>query len=196
MRDVLSVGIHQQCGEIHRFRAVGDAFLPDGEQVASTHQFVHGPDPDRRHALPQFLCHKAHEVHYIFRLSGKPRPQFRVLCRNADRTGVQVADAHHAAPQGNQWCCCKAEFLRTEHAGYRHIPAGHELAVRLDHDLLPQSVLDESLVCFGNPQLPWKSGVVDGGSRRRAGAAVVTGDQDHLRACFRNAAGDGSDARL
>ena len=194
--DLLPVGIDKQGGEIHGLGAVGDAFFPHGEQVAAPYQLVDGPDADRRHALPQFLCNKAHEVHHIFRLSGKACSQLRVLGRDPHRAGVQVADPHHAAAQGNEGCCRKAEFLRAEHTGHRHIPPGHELSVRLDHDLLPQAVLDQGLVCLGDAQLPGEAGVMDGGPRRGAGSAVVAGDQDHLSPRFRDAAGDGSHARF
>ena len=46
-------------------------------------------------------------------------------------------------------------------------------------------------------QLPWKSGVVDGGiDGRRARAAVKAGDQDDLRAGLGHAGGNGADARF
>ena len=196
VRHVLPIGVYQQGGEIHGLGAVRDALFPHGEQIAAAYQLIDGPDADRRHALPQFLRHEEHEVHHIFRLSGKPRPQLRILCRDAHRAGVQVADAHHAASQGNERRCRKAEFLRTQHTGHRHIPPGHELAVGFDHDLLPQTVLHECLVGFGDAQLPGEAGIVDGRAGRRAGPAVVTGDQHHLCARLRDAAGDGPHARL
>ena len=57
--------------------------------------------------------------------------------------------------------------------------------------------MDEGLVGLGQPQLPGKSGVVDGGlAGRRAGAAVIAGDQDDLRAGLGHAGGNGADARF
>ena len=49
---------------------------------------------------------------------------------------------------------------------------------------------------FGETQLPRKSRVVDGASRSGSRAAVVSRDQDDLRACLRDACRDGADARF
>ena len=55
---------------------------------------------------------------------------------------------------------------------------------------------DQRLMRLRQAQLPGQARVVDGGSRRRAGAAVVAGDQDHLRARLGHARGHGADAGL
>ena len=49
---------------------------------------------------------------------------------------------------------------------------------------------------LGQAQLPGQAGVVDGRAGRRAGAAVVAGDQDDLRAGLGHATGDGAYAGL
>ena len=41
-------------------------------------------------------------------------PKFRVLSRNSDRAGIEMAFTHHDAAEGNQRCGRKAVFLRAE----------------------------------------------------------------------------------
>ena len=49
---------------------------------------------------------------------------------------------------------------------------------------------------FGEPELPRNASVLDGRQRRRAGAAIVSGDQNHVGVRLRHAGRDGADAQL
>ena len=60
----------------------------------------------------------------------------------------------------------------------------------------PQAVLDQVLVGLRQTQLPGQTGVVDGGTRGRAGASVVAGDEDHLGPCLGHPGSDGTHPRL
>src|SRR5260370_12092022 len=48
---------------------------------------------------------------------------------------------------------------------------------------------------FAQPNFPRKTGVLDGGQRRRTGTTVVAADGDDVRARFANAGGNNADAR-
>ena len=52
------------------------------------------------------------------------------------------------------------------------------------------------LVCLGHAQLPGQACVVDGVAGRRAGAAVIAGDQDDLGAGLGHAGGNRADTGL
>jgi hypothetical protein len=70
--------------------------------------------------------------------AGEFLAQLRVLGGNAHRAGVHVADAHHDAAQRHQRRGGKAELLGAQQRGDRHVAAGLELAVGLDHDAAAQ----------------------------------------------------------
>jgi len=55
-----------------------------------------------------------------------------ILSRDADRTCVEVADAHHHAPGDDQRSGRKAELLRSEQRRHDHVPSRFHLAVDLD----------------------------------------------------------------
>ena len=116
---------------------------------------------------------------------------------DAHGAGVQVADAHHArSPWPPAGAVPKPNSSAPSSAGDGHVPAAHQLAVRLDDHAAAQAVHDQGLVGLGHAQLPGQACVVDGVAGRRAGAAVIAGDQDDLGAGLGNAGGDGADTGL
>ena len=76
-------------------------FMRDGdgrfETVDATDHFVHGAEAELGHILAHLLGDEEEEVDDVLRLPGKARAQDGVLSGNADRTGVEVALAHHDA---------------------------------------------------------------------------------------------------
>ena len=137
-----------------------------------------------------------HEVYDILRFALEAFSQLRVLGRNADRAGIEVADTHHDAAHGNKRSGRKAKFLRTQDAGDCHITAGHQLTVGLKDNFIAQAIHDQGLVCLSHAKLPRKSGIVDGVSRRCTGTAVKTGYQDNLCACLCNTGCHGANTSL
>ena len=119
-----------------------------------------------------------------------------ILRGDADRAGVQVAHAHHDAARHDQRRRREAEFLGAEQRGDDDVAAGLELAVHLHDDAIAEAVEDQHLLRLGEAELPRNAGVLDRGQRRRAGAAVVTGDQHDVCVRLRDAGGDGADADL
>ena len=130
--------------------------------------------------------------------SGFPlkRAQLGLLGGDARGAAIQVAHAHHHTAHGYQRGGGKAELLRAQHGGDRHVAPGHELAVRFQNDAAAQVVEHQGLLCFGKAQLPGQARVLNGGTRARARAAVVPADEDDVRVALGNARGDGANARL
>ncbi len=147
--------------------------------------------------LAHLLRDEAHEVDDVLAAC---RVNFlrssRILRGDADRAGVQVADAHHDAADRHQRRRGEAELLGAEQRGDDDVAAGLQLAVGLDRDAAAQVVQHQRLVRLGEAQLPREAGVLDAGLRRRAGAAVVAADQHHVGVRLGDAGGDGADADL
>ena len=118
----------------------------------------------------------------------------RILRGDADRAGVEMADAHHDAAERDERRGGETEFLGAEQRGDDHVAAGLQLAVRLDGDAAAQIVQHQRLVRFGEAEFPRQAGVLDGRLRRGAGAAVESGDEHDIRMRLGDARGDGADA--
>ena len=88
------IRIAQNQMQIYFALAVRQVFLYL-QKLCPAHQLIHPAHPQLRHVFPQFLGNKSHKVLHILRLSLKALPQFRILCGNAHRAGIQVADPHH-----------------------------------------------------------------------------------------------------
>ena len=164
-------------------------------------QFVRAPDhvfefaeTELGHDLAQFHRDEAHEIHDVRGIAGEPLAQFRVLCRDADRTGIQVTHAHHDATQHDERRGRETKFFRAKQRGNRHVTTGLQLTICLDVDAAAKIVQHECLVRLSKAEFPRAARVFDGRERRCARAAIVTGDQHHVRVRFRNACCDGAHA--
>ena len=166
------------------------------QKIGASHHLIHGAKPQLRHVLPQLPGYKDHKIHHVFRFSLESLAQLRVLGSDAHGTGVQIADPHHHAAQGHQGSGGETELLGAQQRGHRHIPAGHQLAIGLQHHLVPKSVFQQRLVGFRQAQLPRQAGVLDGTDRSSSRSPVVAGDQNHLGPRFGNARGHGANACL
>ena len=76
------------------------------------------------------------------------------------------------------------------------VAAGLELAVDLHDDPVAQAVEQQRLLGLGEAELPRRAGVLERGQRRRAGAAVVAGDQHDVGVRLGDARRDRADADL
>ena len=90
----------------------------------------------------------------------------------------------------------EAELLGAQQRRDDHVAAGLELAVDLHGDPVAQPVEQQRLLRLGQAQLPRRAGVLERVQRRRAGAAVVAGDQDDVGLELGHAGRDGADADL
>ena len=119
-----------------------------------------------------------------------------VLRRHADRAGVEVADAHHDAAADHERSGGEAVLLGTEQRGDDDVAAGLQLAVGLHDDAVAQAVEQQRLLGLGEAELPRAAGVLERRERRRARAAVVTGDEHDVGLGLRHAGRDRADADL
>ena len=148
-----------------RARGVEHLGVPDG--------LVEAAEAERRQVLAHLLGDVLEEGHDELGLAGEPLAQLGVLGRDADRAGVEVADAHHDAAADDQRRGGEAELLGAEQRGDDDVAAGLELAVDLHDDAVAQPVEQQRLLGLGEAELPRRAGVLERGQRRRAGAAVV-----------------------
>ena len=106
--------------------------------------------------------------------------QLRILRRDADRAGIQMANAHHDAAQGDQRRRGKAVFFRAQQRSDDDIAPRLELPVCFQAHAAAQLVQHQRLVRFGQAQFPRRTGVLDAGLRRCARAAVMSADQNDV----------------
>ena len=147
-----------------------------------------------RHQLAHLFGDEAEEVLDELGRAVELRPQLRILRRDADRTGVQVADAHHDAAHHHERRRGEAVFLGAEQRADDDVASGLHLAVDLHDDAVAELVQDQHLLRLGEAELPRQAGVLETGQRRRAGAAVVAGNQHDVRVRLGDAGGHGADA--
>ena len=192
----------RQCRLIEDLRQVDALRLPvvDGrlglEPIGAADHLVHGPEPELSHELAHVLGDEAEVVLDELRLAVELLAQLGVLSRDADRAGVEVADAHHDAARDDERRGREAELLGAEERGDHHVAAGLELPVHLHDDAVAEAVEEQDLLRFGEAELPGDAGVLDRGQRRRAGAAVMPRDQHDVGVGLGHASGDGPHADL
>lgn len=146
--------------------------------------------------LADFLGDELEEVDDVLGLAGEPVAQDGVLGGDADRAGVQVADAHHDAAGHDERRGRETELLGAQQCGDDDVAAGLQLAVGLYDDAVAQAVEQQGLLGLGEAELPGAARVLQGGERGGARSAVVAGDQDDVRVCLGDTGGDRADADL
>ena len=124
------IGLVQQRGKVH---VLGFPVIHSQarlELIGAPDHLIHGTETEFCHPLAHFLGNEVHEVHHVGRVALEVLAQFRVLGGDAGGAGVQVADAHHHAAQGDQRPGGKPELLGAQQGGDDHIAPGFELSVR------------------------------------------------------------------
>ena len=159
-------------------------------------RLVEGAEAELGEVLAHLLGDELEEVHDVLGLARVALAQHRVLGRDADRAGVEVADPHHDAAGDHQRRGREAVLLGAEQRGDDDVAAGLELAVGLDDDPVAQPVEQQRLLGLGEAELPRAAGVLERGQRRRAGAAVVAGDQHDVGVRLGDTGRDRADADL
>ena len=124
------------------------------EAIRPPDHLVDRPEAEARHVLADLAGDERHEVDDVLRVAREARPELRVLRRDADRAGVQVADAHHHAAERDERRRREAELLGAEQRADDDVAAGLELAVDLDRDPRAQVVHQEDLVGLGEARAP------------------------------------------
>ena len=174
-------------------RQVQSARLPmiDGrlrvEHVDAANHLVHAAETQFGHVLPNLLGQKEEEVDDVLRLPLKSLAQHGVLRGDADRTGVEMAFAHHDAAHRDQRRGGETKFFGAEERGDHDIAPGLQLAVGLHADSTTQIVQQEHLLRLRQPKLPRNAGVLNRTQRRGSRASAVATDQNNIRVGFGNA---------
>ena len=132
----------------------------------------------------------------VLRRGGEFGAQLRPLRRDPDRTGVEVARAHHQAALGKQQRGAERDLVRAEERRDDDVPAGLQPPVDAQPDAAPQPFRDEGLLRLGEAELPRHARVLDRGERAGAGAAVAAGDVHDVGQRLDHAGGDEPDAGL
>src|SRR5579862_5504015 len=135
------------------------------EHVDAPHHLVERAEPEIGHDLAQLLGDEEHEVDDVLGLPLELLPQHRVLRRDANRAGVEMADAHHDAARRDERRRREAVLLGAEERRNRDVAPGLQLSVGLDSDAAAEVVGDQHLLRLGEAELPWDAGVLDRGER-------------------------------
>ena len=179
LRAVAVLALVRVLGLVQDRREVEAVRLPvvDGGRMSSTSVWPIASAIERKPSAARYSRtssrEELEEVHDELGLAGEPLAQLGVLRRDADRAGVEVADAHHHAAAHDERRGGEAELLAAEQRGDHDVAAGLQLAVDLHDDAVAQAVRMQRLLRLGEPELPRRAGVLDRRERRRAGAAVV-----------------------
>ena len=155
--------------------------------------FIDRAEAEFGHDFAQLHRDEGHEIDHMLGLAGEVFAEFRILGGDADRAGVFLADAHHEAADRDQRCGGEAVFLGAEECGDCDIAASFELTVGFEYHAAAQVVEEQDLIRFGEAEFPWSAGIVDRRRWRCASAAVVAGDEDHIRVGLGDAGGDRAD---
>ncbi len=164
------------------------------EHLGLADHLVEGAVAERGHDLAHFLGDEEEVVDDVLGLAGEALAQHRVLGRDADRAGVEMALAHHDAAGRDQGRGGEAELVGAEQRADHDVASGAEAAVDLHHDAAAQPLAHQRLVGFGEADFPGAAGVLDRGQRRGAGAALEARDGDMVGARLGDAGGDRADA--
>ena len=148
------------------------------------------------HDAAQFFRHEEEVIDHMFRLAGETLAQNRVLCRNADRAGVEMAFAHHDAARCDQRRGGETEFIGAEQNAHRHVAPGAEAAIGLYRDAAAQTVQHKCLLGFGEADFPRTAGMGERGQRRSTGAAFITRNRHMIGARLGNTGGNRADAHF
>lgn len=176
--------------------------LPVGDGAAGVEQLgvadglFEGAEAQLGEELADLLGDELEEVDDELGLAGEAVAEDRVLGGDADRAGVQVADAHHDAAGDHERRGRETELLGAEQRGDDDVTAGLELTVGLDDDPVAQAVEQQGLLRLGETELPGTARVLERGERRGARTAVVAGDEDDVRVGLGDTGGDRADADL
>ena len=135
------------------------------DEIDAADHVLEAPEAEPRHPAAHVLGEEAHEGNDVLRPAGEPRAQHRVLRGDADRTGVEVADAHHHAARRDQRRRRERELVSAEQRTHNHVAPGLHLAVRQERDPAAQALPGEHLLRFGEAELPRHARVLDRGQR-------------------------------
>ena len=192
-----SVRLMEDRGEVEPARLPVLDRRPHVEPIDAADHLVDGPEAELRHQLAHLLGDEAEEVLDELRLAGELLAQLRVLRRDADRAGVEMADAHHDAARDDERRGREAELLGAEQRRDDDVAAGLAAGRRPARRCGRAARSCISTCCVSaRPSSHGTPPCLIDGQRRGAGAAVVARDQHDVGVRLRDAGGNRADARL
>ena len=133
-------------GEVQALRLPVVDGLAHLQPLDAAHHLIDGAIAEPRHDLPHLFRHEEEVVDHRFRLARELRAQRRILRRNAHRTRIQVALAHHDAAQCDERHRGEAELLGAQQRRNGHVAAGLQFAVSLYANAAAQVVHHQYLL--------------------------------------------------
>ena len=191
-------GRREDLGEVDAVELIAGAenLRVGDEQIASADEFVDGGVPHGSHVASKVLGEEEEEVDDVVLVSGEFGSELLILRGDSDGAGVLVALAHHDATHRHQRRGGEPPLLGAQQGRDEEIAARLELPVRLKHGAAAEVVGHQRLLRLGETELPGEPRALDPGPSRRAGAAVVAGDENVVSLSLDHARGDGADAVL
>ena len=109
------------------------------ERLDVSDHLLHRAEPELGHQLADLLGDELEEVDDELGLAAEALAQLRVLGGDADRAGVEVADAHHHAARHDERRRGEPELLGAEQRRDHDVATGLELTVGLHDDPVAQA---------------------------------------------------------
>ena len=105
------------------------------QEIAAANQLVDRVDPDLSHQFAQVLGDKEEVADDLVGGATEAFAQDGVLRGDADGAGVEMADAHHDAARGDEWCRREAKFFGPEQRPDHHVATCAEATIDLQRHL-------------------------------------------------------------
>ena len=164
------------------------------QQISAPDHLVQGPRADAGEDLAHFGCIEGDQVDDLIRRAGELLAQVFVLGANANRASVRLALTHHDTAHRNQRGGADAVFFGTHHRSHDNVTTRAQTTIRAQRDPLAQVVHRQHLMRLGQTHFPWQTRIFDRRRWRRARAAIVTRNQDHIGLGLGHASGNRADA--
>ena len=124
------------------------------QAVRSSDHVIDGLKAELRHELASFFCHHEQVIHNMFRLPNELLSKFRILGRNPNRAGVEVAFPHHDTAQRDQGGRRESHFLGSQQGRNYDVASGFQTAICLQDDPAAEIIQDQCLMGFGDAKFP------------------------------------------
>jgi hypothetical protein len=153
----------RRSGQLDAGARIGDRSSPEAfqcsiavdiEQLDVADGLLEGAEAQLGEQLADLLGDELEEVLDELGLAGEAGAELGVLGGDADRAGVEVADAHHDAARHHEGRGGETELLGAEQRRDDHVAAGLQLTVDLHDDAVAQAVEQQRLLGLGQAELP------------------------------------------
>ena len=134
------LGHVQELGEVERGRLGVHWPSRLAQHVCASDQVIHCGDPELRHQLTHLFGDEEEIVHDVLGFARELCAQRGILRRDAHRTRIEMAFAHHHAAFDDQWRRRKAEFLGAQQRRDHHVASRLELPVCLQTNAPAQTI--------------------------------------------------------